>query len=285
MLFAHGDDMRRLRPPRCQHNVPASKEEFAKLTTLDQMDPANASVIREWTPRCQELGGKLGWVAEFTRPDIRLALSLCMQHVAGSNEGIFKALLGILAYLENTKALRLRYGHKLERPIRNHVIRHVRQLHVDPYAFFDLVAFCDASYDQPKPMMCIIVCAGGAPVAWRVMRMPVTPLSTCEAEWFGATLLATTLAFLHPVLAFFQVRIQTPLILLCDNESACKLSERDMGIKKLRHVAMRLAYLQEMTESQFMALLHIFTEGELADIGTKILESKQTILLRNLMLR
>ena len=97
-----------------------------------------------------------------------------------------------------------------------------------------------------------------------------TPLSTAEAEWFGATLAAINISFLAPLAEFLSVELRYPIIVLCDNKSACQLSESDLSSRKMRHVAMRLAYLQGLSDADYVALVHIFTEGELADIGTKI---------------
>ena len=58
-------------------------------------------------------------------------------------------------------------------------------------------------------------------------------------------------------------------VIFCDNCAAVLLSESDISIKKLRHVATQIAFLRELVNSEDIALIHISTNGQVADIYTK----------------
>ena len=68
---------------------------------------------------------------------------------------------------------------------------------------------------------------------------------------------------------FLGIQHGKPKVILCDNKAACQLSDSDHTTKRMKHVAIRLAYLQELVDSGAIALLHIGTQGNLADLGTK----------------
>ena len=57
--------------------------------------------------------------------------------------------------------------------------------------------------------------------------------------------------------------------IFCDNRAAVLLSESDISTKKLRHVATQIAFLRELVNSEDIALIHVSTAGQVADIFTK----------------
>ena len=118
-------------------------------------------------------------------------------------------------------------------------------------------------------MMCVLVMLYGGPVLTRVARLTSTSLSLCENEWFGATLAATSDMAMGPILAFMGIQYRRPMVILCDNKAACMLSDSDHTTRRMRHVATRLAYLQEQVKEENVRLVHINTEANLADLGTK----------------
>ncbi|KAL1519692.1 hypothetical protein AB1Y20_023202 [Prymnesium parvum] len=69
---------------------------------FERGDPEDPET-KEWANQCLKLGGKLNYVAIFTRPDISFALSVVMGNVSMATKGTYGALLGILRYLRDTK--------------------------------------------------------------------------------------------------------------------------------------------------------------------------------------
>ena len=56
-------------------------------------------------------------------------------------------------------------------------------------------------------------------------------------------------------------------------------------LKRLKHVLTRMAYLQEKVDEKLVVLLHIDTNGMIADIGTKMLSATEFHRLRELLVR
>ena len=52
------------------------------------------------------------------------------------------------------------------------------------------------------------------------------------------------------------------------------LSDSNHTTKRMRHVATRLAYRQEQVSEGRIALVHIGTKGNIADMGTKPLPAR-----------
>ena len=64
------------------------------------------------------------------------------------------------------------------------------------------------------------------------------------------------------------------MMIMCDNKAACMLSSSNHTTRKMKHVATRLQYLQELVTEGKVTLLHIKTQGNVADIGTKPLPAR-----------
>ena len=79
---------------------------------------------------------------------------------------------------------------------------------------------------------------------------------------------------IEPLLEFFKVKFKKPFLILCDNKAACMLSDSNHSSRRMKHVATRLAFLQEHVQSGDILLVHIGTNGNLADIGTKALTAR-----------
>ena len=120
-------------------------------------------------------------------------------------------------------------------------------------------------------MQCALIFVGDCLVAYRFCRFASTSVSVCEAEWFGQSLACLLLQGLMPALNFMLVEYRLPIISFCDCLSAVQISESESTNKRLKHVATRMAYLQECTDEGLLAMVHIDTEGNVSDIGTKIL--------------
>ena len=58
--------------------------------------------------------------------------------------------------------------------------------------------------------------------------------------------------------------------LFCDNRAAVLLSEGNTSSKRMRHVATQIAFLREQVkDTKRVKLIHIRTQGQIADLFTK----------------
>ena len=223
----------------------------------------------KWKAPCLRLAGALNWIAAFTRPDVCFALNMCMRCVVGAHEGVYNALLHILGYLSKTASYRITYGRGVDTPLRAHVLASAPGLHSDVLQPGDPITFVDAGGGS-KPTQCAFLFLFGGIVSMRVAKLACTVLSICEAEYFGATAGASRLMAIDPLLDFLHIPYQKPFLILCDNKAACQLSDNNHTTKRMRHVMTRINYLQELVAEKKIMMVHIPTDSNVSDLGTKV---------------
>lgn len=101
---------------------------------------------------------------------------------------------------------------------------------------------------------------------------------------YAATKCAITGKALADTLVFTGFGGVMTVPIFCDNKSAVMLSDSATSSKRLKHVATRIAFLRELVQSKTIALYHISTTGQVADIFTKPLSAQTFHGLRILML-
>jgi hypothetical protein len=77
----------------------------------------------------------------------------------------------------------------------------------------------------------------------------------------------------------FGVRFER-VPLMCDNTSAISVAKNLVFHKKMRHIERRHHFLRDLVEKGDIKMRYIDTEGQLADIFTKLLDSSQFADLR-----
>ena len=238
----------------------------------------------KWKAPCLRLAGALNWIAAFTRPDVCFALNMCMRCVVGAHEGVYNALLHILGYLSKTASHRITYGRGVDAPLRAHVLASAPGLHSDVLQPGDPITFVDAGGGS-KPTQCAFLFLFGGIVSIRVAKLACTVLSICEAEYFGATAGASRLMAIDPLLEFLHIPYQKPFLILCDNKAACQLSDNNHTTKRMRHVMTRINYLQELVAEKKIMMVHIPTDSNVSDLGTKVHCSRVLYKLTPLLLQ
>ena len=175
---------------------------------------------------------------------------------------------------DQTAGRRITYGRQANDRVVKCVVEHAPSIRFDCFKEEDVITFVDTSWGT-RPIQCALVVAFGSYISGRVTKIEAATLSTCEAEWYGATMGTTMLMALGPVFDFLGIKPSKPSLIFCDNKSACMLSNSNHSTKRMRHVAIRLAFLQEQVDNQVVRLVHIGTTGNVADIGTKPLPAQR----------
>ncbi len=111
----------------------------------------------------------------------------------------------------------------------------------------------------------------GGYVSGSIKKLALVTLSQYESEYFGATVASTMLMTLGFTLEFYDPPHEKPFLIFCDNKSVCELAQSNQSSRRLLHVARRIEYLKERNNDGDIIITFIRTEGNLADIGTKIL--------------
>ena len=216
----------------------------------------------------QTLGGSIGYIVYFTRPDASATLYAIMRYVVVADAALYTELLWLLFYLVSTAHYTIEYSQKRCTSLRSFMAEHSSE-GLDLLSGFSLFYIADAS-GGPRPMQCAIGFAFGGPFDWRMTKGATAAMSVCEREWFGQTLAAVMACSYDPVLVFMGDPTPRPYLLLCDSSSAILLSEKDYTSRNLRHVGTRLEFLQDKRGSGLVLIIYMKEHGMIANIGTKV---------------
>jgi hypothetical protein len=121
---------------------------------------------------------------------------------------------------------------------------------------------------------------GWSLVSWSSKKQNSISLSTAEAEYISAASCCTQLLWMKQTLKDYCVSLGM-VLLLCDNESAIKISNNPVQHSRTKHIDICLHFLPDHVARGDIALSHVSTNPQLADIFTKPLDEAQFVELRN----
>ena len=219
-------------------------------------------------PKYRTIVGQLLWLSVISRPDIAYVTTYLARFSAKGTQERFNAALRVIAHLQATANYGITYSRESTGHLREHIISH-SSLKEYPFSKNTIITFTDSSHGGERPMAGYVGFLAGGPMAWAAYRLTVTPLSSCQGEYHGATKAAVMTKAYNDTLSFVGFPTQGAAPIFCDNRAAVLLSESDISTKKLRHVATQIAFLRELVNSEDIALIHITTTGQIADIFTK----------------
>lgn len=207
----------------------------------------------------QELVGSLLCLANGTRPDIAYATSEVSRFNANHSEAHWTAAKRILRYLRCTANFKLRYE------------KGVSLIH----------AYTDADWgsesDSRKSRTGYVVNMAGAAISWCSKKQSIVALSSTEAEYIA---LSSTV---REALWIVQLReeiigqkVDEPIIVHCDNQSAIKLSMSEAYRPRTKHIDIRLHHVRDQVETGVVCIKYIHTDKQVADSLTKPVTAEKT---------
>ena len=141
---------------------------------------------------------------------------------------------------------------------------------------FDLLGYSDSDYAgckvDRKSTTGTCQLLGRSLVAWSSKKQNSVALSIAEAEYVAAGACCAQLLWM----SHFDA-----IPLFCDNESAIKLANNPVQHFRIKHIDIRHHFLRDHEAKGDIALQHISTDGQLADIFTKPLDESRFCALRS----
>ena len=219
-------------------------------------------------PQYRTIIGQLLWLTVISRPDIAYATTYLARFTARGTQERFEDAVRVVAYLEVTANQCITYSRERIGHMREHILAH-SCLKEYPFSKNTILTYTDSSHGGERPMAGYVGFLADGPITWSAFRLTVTPLSSCQGEYHAATKAAVMSKAYADILRFTGYPAVGAAPIFCDNRAAVLLSESDISSKKLRHVATHIAFLRELANSEDIALIHISTAGQIADIFTK----------------
>ena len=149
---------------------------------------------------------------------------------------------------------------------------------------FDLLGYSDSDYAgckvDRKSTTGTCQFLGRSLVSWSSKKQNSIALSTAEAEYVAAGAYCAQLLWMRQTLSDFGFEYKK-IPLLCDNKSAIKLANNPVQHSRTKHIDIRHHFLREHEAKRYIALSHVSTGKQLADIFTKPLDEQRFCFLRS----
>jgi hypothetical protein len=112
---------------------------------------------------------------------------------------------------------------------------------------------------------------GSSLVSWSFRKQSSVSQSTTEAEYFVAASYCSQLLWITYTMSDFCEEY-THVPLECDSTSAISVAKNPVLHSKTKHIEVRYHFLRDNVEKGKIALIHVLTHDQLADIFTKPLD-------------
>ncbi|KAL9237818.1 hypothetical protein vseg_012322 [Gypsophila vaccaria] len=215
--------------------------------------------------RYRRLVGKLIYLC-LTRPDISYSVHILSQFMQKPTATQWDAALRVVRYLKNNPGQGILFR---------------------PSSVLKLEAYCDAAYGScpitRRSITAYFVCLGGSPISWRTKKQATVALSSTEAEYRAMTAATCEILWLKGLLEGIGIRIQYPVQLHYDNESAMHIANNPVYHERTKHIEIDCHFIRTHIRNGVVLPCYVHTQAQLADILTKALGRPQfTALLAKL---
>ena len=230
--------------------IPATEEEFEDAKHL----------------QFPQLLGQIQYPTVYTKLEMRFAVSLISRHRSKWSRRSFDILVKALEYGYATRHIGLMFSCGL-----------------DEHGINKLYAYADSNFAAPRSQGCRITMMNGCAISLTSQRHTTTDSSTCEAEateFFLATRDVERLRNLMAEVGLFQ---QKATVIYQDNQPAIHImTNRGIMPNKSKAMDIRVMSARNKVEDGKVFPIYTNTLKMLADMGTKALDEKQFVFLRDL---
>jgi hypothetical protein len=198
-----------------------------------------------------------------SRPDIMLSACMCVRFQVAPKECHLRAIKRIMRYLVLTPYLGLWYPKG---------------------AHFELIGYFDADYAgckvDRKSTSGTCQFLSRSLVCWSSKKQNSVALSTAEAKYVTVGSCCAQLLWMRKTLKDYDYTLNH-VPLLCDNESAIKISYNSCEHSRTKHIDIRHHFLRDHAIKGDIVIFHVKTNEELASIFTKPLDERRFRELRS----
>ena len=216
-----------------------------------------------------DLLGLLRFIADRTRPDIAFATSFMARFLIKPTKNQYEAVIRIIRYLLCTQDYCLKLGSK--EPI-------------------ELFAYVDASFaneldSKSQLAYYIYLSRDSGCVYWKSMKDRYVSISSTHSEIHALLECVKTVLWYRDLLEELGFEQKSPTVIYEDNANVITLCNFGGVDKNSKHLISKANYVREVLEALKVALQHIKTQSNAADIGTKSLDKECHMIHVNTLLR
>ena len=206
----------------------------------------------------RELIGCLMYLTTVSRPDIANAVRILSKFTGDYQAVHVKAAQRVLRYLAGTRDLGLKFR------INSKDMK--------------LKGYSDSSYadnvENARSTTGFALVLNGSAVIWKSRCQQTVARSTCEAEYMAMSDAVNEIQYVRQLLDMMTPQLG-PTMLLCDNDSAIKISQGIHQTKFTRHINVRYHNVKEHVTRNIVTTCHVRSELQAADMLTKNCSKEQ----------
>ncbi|PKU65510.1 Retrovirus-related Pol polyprotein from transposon TNT 1-94 [Dendrobium catenatum] len=210
----------------------------------------------------RQLAGSLQYLT-VTRPDIAFATNLICQQMHCPTVSDFKRLKRLLRYIKGTQT----HG-----------------LPITPSPLI-LTTFADADWasntEDRKSITGFCSYLGSTLISWSVKKQSTVAKSSTEAKYRALAAATSDVIWLKRLLNDFSAPQSKPTPIFCDNVSAIALSNNPIFHARTKHIEIDHHFISDHIQRQAIAITHINSFDQPADILTKPLTGNRFANLRS----
>ena len=217
--------------------------------------------------RFRELIGSLLYIANCTRPDIAVSVSVLSQFMDQPHEMHWRGAIRVLRYLKGTEAIGIVYKR-------------------ESASALGLIAYSDANWGSDsrtrRSTSGVLVKMAGAPVIYKSKRQSTVALSSAEAEYIALALAVQEVVWLRHLLHELHEHQDNATTILVDNKSAISIATNAGYTARAKHIDLRVHFVRDLVEEGAIQLQYVPTTEQQADFLTKAIPAPQLVKLRSL---
>jgi hypothetical protein len=205
----------------------------------------------------KQMVGCLLYLSVCTRPDITHSVMQLTRHMQSPTDDDMIRAKRVLKYLK---------GHKIG-------LYYYRGSSSSLTGYAD-ASFADSSNTSRRSTSGYVFMYQGAAVSWRAKLQPNVTLSSTEAEYVALCSTAQECVYLRRLFASMHAEQTLPTVIYEDNMSTLALANREQAecSDRTKHIDVRYHYTRQLITTAQIALEHIATTEQLADVFTKDLD-------------
>ncbi|XP_068644967.1 uncharacterized mitochondrial protein AtMg00810-like [Aristolochia californica] len=203
----------------------------------------------------RQLVGSLIYLT-LTRPDISYAVGVMSRYMQDPKKPHLEAVRRILRYVKSTIDYGLVYKKGED---------------------CKLVGYCDADYtgdhNTRRSTTGYVFKLGSGTISWCSKRQLTISLSTTEAEYRAAALVAQESTWLIQLMNNLHQPVEYAIPLYCDNQSEIRLAENPVFHARTKHIEVHYHFIREKVLQEEIEMRPIKTDDQVADLFTKSLST------------
>jgi hypothetical protein len=244
------------------------KERLVPLSPADErclLEPTEEEVKEASHLPFPNLLGVCQYPSAYTRLEMRFAMSILSRFRTKWGKKHFEVLVKALEYGFATRKMGLKYDGNLGGDKAN-----------------VLEGFADSSLSLPRSQGCRCVIMNNAAISFTSKRHTTTDDSTAAAELTEQYLCACDVEGYRNLMQEIGLKQDGPTVIWQDNQAAIQIAmNRGALAKKTRAMDLRVMTIRNKIEDMKVVPLYLRTSEMIADIGTKALDPKLFVYLRD----